>query len=106
MISNPQSGGLQGLLEGFKQKGLGDVVSSWISTGKNQPVSPNQVQQALGQGQIQQIAQKLGLDSSLVSQGLSKILPQVVDKLTPTGSLPAEDKLGEGLSSLKNLLGM
>ena len=106
MISNPQTGGLQGLLESFKQKGLGDVASSWVSTGQNLPVSSAQVQQVLGQGQIQQIAQKLGLDSSQVSEGLSKLLPEVIDKLTPKGSIPSEDLLGEGLGALKKLFGV
>ena len=39
LITNPQTGGLQGLIQTFKEKGLGDAVSSWISTGENQPVS-------------------------------------------------------------------
>jgi uncharacterized protein YidB (DUF937 family) len=106
MITNPQAGGLQGLLESFKNKGLGDIFSSWISTGKNLPVSPDQIQQVLGQGQIQQIARKLGLDSSQVSEGLSKLMPQIVDKLSPKGEIPPEDLLGEGLNTLKKLFGI
>jgi uncharacterized protein YidB (DUF937 family) len=106
MITNPQSGGLQGLLESFKKKGLGDIFSSWISTGKNLPVSPGQVQQVFGQAQIQQIAQKLGLDPSQVSEGLSKLMPAVVDKLTPKGDIPVEDLLGGGLNALKKLFGI
>lgn len=106
MITNPQTGGLQGLLENFRQKGLGDIASSWVSTGQNLPVSPAQVQQALGQGKIQQIAQKMGVDPSRVSEGLSKLLPEVIDKLTPKGNIPPEELLGKGLSSLKKLFGI
>lgn len=106
MLSNPQSGGLQGLLETFKQKGLGEVAGSWVSTGKNLPVSPDQLQQVMGSGKIQEIAQSLGIDASKVSAGLSKILPQVIDKLTPQGSVPGQDALGEGLESIKKLLGV
>ena len=106
MLSNPQSGGLQGLLDTFEQKGLGEIVGSWVSTGKNLPVSPDQLQQVIGSGKIQEIAQSLGIDASKVSAGLSKILPQVIDKLTPQGSVPGQDALGEGLASIKKLLGV
>jgi uncharacterized protein YidB (DUF937 family) len=106
MLSDPQSGGLQGLLDTFKQKGLGEIVGSWVSTGKNLPVSPDQLQQVMGSGKIQEIAQSLGIDASKVSAGLSKILPQVVDKLTPQGSVPGQDALSEGLASIKKLLGV
>lgn len=105
MISNPQTGGLQGLVESFKKKGLGDIAASWVSTGQNLPVSPDQIQQVLGKGQIQQIAQKLGIDPAQVSQGLSQLLPQVVDKLTPKGNIPVESLLGEGLNALKKIFG-
>jgi len=105
MLSNQQSGGLQGLLQSFAQKGLGDVAASWVSTGQNLPISPAQLQGVLGSGKIQEIAQGLGLDASKVSAGLSQILPQVIDKLTPQGSVPGQDTLGEGLASIKKLLG-
>jgi len=104
LITNPQSGGLQGLIEAFKEKGLGDAMSSWISTGENQPVSGDQVQHALGSDLIQQIAQKLGSSKSEVSGGLANLLPDIIDKLTPTGKLPEEDQLSQGLEMLKKSL--
>ena len=104
LITNPQSGGLQGLIETFKEKGLGDAMSSWISTGENQPVSGDQVQHALGSDLIQQIAQKLGSSKSEVSGGLANLLPDIIDKLTPTGKLPEEDQLSQGLEMLKKSL--
>ncbi len=101
LISNPQSGGLQGLIQTFKEKGLGDAMSSWISTGENQPVSGGQIQHALGGNFIQQIAEKLGSSGSEVSGGLANLLPQIIDKLTPNGSLPESDQLNQGLEMLK-----
>ncbi len=101
LISNPQTGGLQGLIQTFKEKGLGDAVSSWISTGENQPVSGSQIQHALGGNFIQQIAEKLGSSGSEVSGGLANLLPEIIDKLTPNGSLPESDQLNQGLESLK-----
>jgi uncharacterized protein YidB (DUF937 family) len=105
MISNPQSGGLQGLLQTFQQKGLGDIFSSWISTGQNQTVSPSQVKHALGGEQIQQLAEKAGLSVGEVSQAVSKMLPEIVNKLTPNGNIEAGGLVDEGLSALKKLLG-
>ena len=101
LISNPQTGGLQGLVQAFKEKGLGDTMSSWISTGKNQPVSGDQIQHALGGNFIQQIAEQLGSSNSEVSGGLANLLPNIIDKLTPTGKLPEGNQLGEGLELIK-----
>jgi uncharacterized protein YidB (DUF937 family) len=106
LITNPQTGGLQGLIQTFKEKGLGDAVSSWISTGENQPVSGDQIQHALGGNFIQQIAEQLGSSKSEVSGSLSNLLPQIIDKLTPSGTLPEGDALNQGLNRLKkDLLG-
>ena len=104
LINNPQEGGLTGLLETFKGKGLGDAVSSWISTGQNQPVSGEQITHVLGKEQIQQIAEKIGIPKGEVSSGLASILPQIIDKLTPNGKLPESGLLEQGLSLVKKQL--
>ncbi len=101
LITNPQTGGLQGLIQTFKEKGLGDAASSWISTGKNQPVSGEQIQHALGGNFIQQIAKQLGSSKSEVSGGLANLLPEIIDKLTPNGSLPESNQLQQSLELLK-----
>ena len=104
LINNPQTGGLGGLVEMFKSKGLGDAVSSWISTGENQPVSNDQITSALGSNTIQEISQKLGISGTDASNGLAALLPQFIDKLTPDGSIPEGDLLEQGLSILKQKL--
>ena len=104
LITNPQTGGLQGLIQTFKEKGLGDAVSSWISTGENQPVTGDQIQHALGGNLIQQIAEQLGSSKTEISGGLSDLLPQIIDKLTPNGTLPDGDSLQQGLNSFKKNL--
>ena len=81
-------GGLQGLVSEFEQKGLGATVKSWIGTGPNQPISPEQVHQALGPDTIAQMAAKFGLSPQELSQKLSQILPKAVDSMTPDGTLP------------------
>jgi uncharacterized protein YidB (DUF937 family) len=83
------SKGLGGLVDMFNQKGLGDVVSSWVSTGKNLPISADQIQAVLGSSQVQALAAKAGIDASRASQAIAEILPQIVDRCTPNGQLPA-----------------
>lgn len=102
LINNPATGGVAGLVEAFKKKGLGDVLDSWIGTGENKPISPDQIKQALGSEKIQQIAEKVGMSKDAVSQNLSQLFPQLIDKLTPNGKLPEADKLGDALNMLKN----
>ncbi len=106
MLTDKQSGGLAGLVTNFQKNGLGDVVSSWIGTGKNLPISAEQIQRVFGNQQVSQIAQKVGIDPEKVSSTLASALPGLVDKLTPNGKVPAEDVLQEGLSLLKGKFGL
>lgn len=84
-----QHGGLGGLVEKFQYSGLGEVVQSWISTGHNLPISPDQLQSVLGNEQVAALASKMGIDPQQAAQQLSTYLPQIVDKLTPNGEMPA-----------------
>jgi uncharacterized protein YidB (DUF937 family) len=104
LLKGPESGGLEGMAQKFNEKGLGDTMSSWIGKGENLPISPDQILQVLGSGQVQQIAEKLGVSSGEASSGLAEMLPQVVDKLTPDGSLPSGDVLNQGLSMIMGKL--
>jgi|WetSurSiteA1Bulk_404760.scaffolds.fasta_scaffold01063_5 uncharacterized protein YidB (DUF937 family) len=101
LINNPQTGGLSGLAQIFKDKGLGDTISSWISTGKNMPVSADQIKHVLGMDQIQQISQNVGVSQDEASNGLAGLLPEIIDKLTPDGNVPESDVLAQGLNMLK-----
>jgi len=99
-----QHGGVAGLLEKFNAAGLGDQMSSWISTGDNLPVDGSQITQALGHGTIGDIAGKLGLPTDQLAGGLAQILPQLIDKMTPNGSTGgSHDLLQESLSALGGL---
>jgi uncharacterized protein YidB (DUF937 family) len=104
LVNNPETGGLQGLIQTFTNKGLGDAVSSWIGTGENQPVSGEQIAGALGNDKIQEIAQKLGISGTEASSGLAALLPQIIDKLTPDGKVPEGRLLQQGMSILKQKL--
>lgn len=106
MLSNKgQSGGLAGLVQAFQQNGMGEQISSWISTGQNLPISADQIKAALGNGQLGQIAGQLGMDEHQAAGGLAGMLPQVIDKLTPNGQMPqGDDLMAQGLELLKGKL--
>ena len=100
-IVNSHPGGVSGLLEAFQKQGLGGVVSSWVGTGANQAVSPEQVQSALGNQQVQEVASKLGVSPQEASSHIAQWLPSVIDHLTPNGQVPAAGtnlmEMGAGL---------
>ena len=105
LINNPQTGGLQGLIQSFKDKGLGGVVSSWVGAGENLPISSEQLTSVLGQSNLQEMAQKVGLPVEGLTEKLTSLLPQVVNQLTPTGSVPEEgDLLSKGMGMLSSFL--
>lgn len=104
LINNPETGGLQGLIKTFQDKGLGNEVASWISTGQNMPVTADQILQVIGNDRLQSIAQKFGLSPQTLSSGLAEMLPHVIDKLSPNGQLPANHLVEQGLSLLKGKL--
>lgn len=107
MLNDPKVGGLQGLVEKFSQGGLGEQVASWVSTGKNLPVSAEQLQSVFSSTGLQDIAAKFGFNSSDMSAQLSNLLPQVIDKLTPNGQVPegGADLSKLAMSALSGLFG-
>jgi uncharacterized protein YidB (DUF937 family) len=86
------SGGLGDLIDRFRQNGQGEKASSWVSTGPNQPVSPAELEQALGPERIQWLTAQTGMSKEELLAGLSQELPDVVDKLTPEGRLPTDQE--------------
>src|SRR6201997_3486414 len=83
-----QHGGLQGVVNEFEKNGLGPTVRSWVGTGPNQPISPEEVHKALGPDLLQQLSAKSGLSVPELTQKLAHVLPQAVDTMTPDGTIP------------------
>jgi uncharacterized protein YidB (DUF937 family) len=104
LLADKNAGGLSGLVDQFSKSGLGDVVSSWVGTGSNLPVSPDQIAKAFGKDKLGQMAQQTGLSHSDLTSALASALPGIVDKLTPQGKIPTDDLLQQGLSFLKGKL--
>lgn len=86
-------GGVGGLVEKFGQNGLGDVAGSWIGTGSNLNISPEQISQVLGSGPVADFARKLGVSPEQASETLAGLLPEAVDRLTPGGTADGADDL-------------
>ena len=102
MLSNDSSqGGLGGLIAKFQRAGLGNVVSSWVGSGQNQPVSGEQLTDVLGADTIAELAEKLGTSQGDAAGQLSDILPDLIYRLTPQGQAPAA-----GLGNADDLMGM
>lgn len=98
-----QPGGLDGLVCRLQLGGLGEIVSSWVSTGHNLPVSPEQLHEALGGDWVTRFAHELEMQPGDALRSLSRLLPAVVDQLTPDGYLP--DVGTSGFGDLDSVLG-
>jgi uncharacterized protein YidB (DUF937 family) len=97
------SGGLGGLVQNFQSQGLGDLIATWVGTGPNQAISPDQIHQVLGSERLSQFASSAGVAPDVAGSTLASMLPGLIDKLTPNGQLPAGNQL-PGLETLMQLL--
>jgi uncharacterized protein YidB (DUF937 family) len=104
IANNGQAGGLSGLADRFQEAGLGNAISSWIGSGQNVPITAEQLRQALGDGPLQQISEETGLNEQDTAEHLSGMLPDLVDKLTPGGSIP-QGGLGNMSALLDHFMG-
>lgn len=92
-------GGLGGLLEKLSRSGNEGTVDSWVRPGENKPIAPGQLGDALGSQTISDLARKAGVSESELLEQLSRVLPGVVDKLTPQGQVPPQNQLDDLLRS-------
>ena len=86
------SGGLGDLVDRFKQNGQGQAADSWVKTGPNQELGPDQLEQAIGPDVLNTLLQQTGLSREELLSRLTRELPAAVDKFTPEGRLPTEDE--------------
>ena len=83
------SGGIGELLERFNLNGQGETAQSWINSGPNKEISPQQLKQAIGSDVLEKLEQQTGLSQEELLARRSRELPMAVDKYTPDGRLPA-----------------
>jgi outer membrane protein OmpA-like peptidoglycan-associated protein/uncharacterized protein YidB (DUF937 family) len=109
LIFDKNSGGIAGLLEKFKQQGLGDVFTSWLGGASATPVAigTQQVENVLGSSAVNGIASRLGLAPDTVLAAASAALPKIIGAVTPNGQLPSAIPAGVGglLSNLSDVGG-
>jgi uncharacterized protein YidB (DUF937 family) len=98
------NGGLQGMMSKMTQSGMGQQVQSWVGTGENQPVSGQQVQQAMDPHELHSMAQQAGMSDEETSDHIAQAMPEMVNQATPQGQMPQQDPFAKGLDSLKKML--
>jgi len=103
LLTNKETGGLDGLMQSFNQQGLGDIISSWVGTGDNAAITPEQIQEVLGSDVIQQLAEKSGVSIDVAKAQLAELLPSLIDKVTPDGTIPEGGLLDKGQELLRGL---
>jgi uncharacterized protein YidB (DUF937 family) len=96
--------GLGGLLEQFQRAGFGHQARSWVGTGQNEPLPPDALEQVFGRGGLAEIARRAGVSERDASQGLSRLMPEVVDRVTPDGQVPDGTALLASVESLSKRL--
>jgi uncharacterized protein YidB (DUF937 family) len=97
-------GGISGLVQQFHDKGLGDVINSWVSTGKNLPISADQIKSVLSNEHLQAFAAKARISPDVASAKIAEVLPMIMDRLTPNGQVPTQNGLlATGMNMLKSL---
>ncbi len=99
-------GGLGGLLEQFQRMGYGEQASSWVGTGQNQPIPADVIGQIFGKDGLSAIARQAGVSEQDASAGLSQLLPEVVDRVTPNGKVPDLDMLSASVDDLSRRFGL
>jgi uncharacterized protein YidB (DUF937 family) len=100
------TGGLADLLAQFQRAGYGEQADSWVSRGQNQPLPANALEQVFGRGALAEIARHAGLSEADTSRGLSQLLPEVVDHVTPDGQVPDADALLASVQALGRRSGL
>ena len=93
-------GGLQKIMSGLEGQGAGAQAKSWVATGENQPVSGQQIKEAVGADQVAQVAEKLGVSHDQAAEVLAKVIPHVVDKASPDGAMPSQESVDSTVKTI------
>jgi uncharacterized protein YidB (DUF937 family) len=97
-------GGLAGLLQAFGRAGYGEQAQSWVSTGRNLPISPDVITQILGGQQVRSMGEEYGVEPHATAGGLASLLPEIINQMTPSGQVesdPQQDDLGALLEGVR-----
>jgi uncharacterized protein YidB (DUF937 family) len=95
-----QRGGLDALVRRFQEQGLGEVVASWVSTGPNRPITPDDLAKILDPEQLAELSRRAGVAVSRLPEALAGLMPTLVDRLTPDGEMPDPYRLLRMMAAL------
>ena len=103
-----QNGGLEGILGKLREGGLSQQADSWVGTGENMNISPDQLQQVFGSSTISDLASRLGMSEQQAGSEMAQLLPELINHLTPEGQVPenSNEEIAQGLSELANSPGL
>ncbi len=99
LIRDQRNDGISGFLGLFRGKGLGGLVDSWTGAGPSLPITPSQVESALGIGVPGAMALQLELGRATVNAALAAMLPEVIARLTHADTLPRDPVLESRLQA-------
>ncbi len=102
-----RNGGLTGVLDKLRGAGLGQQANSWVGTGANMPVGADQLRAALGGSEIGELASHFGLSPEQATDGLSQLMPELVNQMTPEGEVTGDhnDVIAQALEQLRPVAG-
>ena len=86
-------GGLTEVLDRFRQSNPKTPANSWVASGSNEPIAPDELERTLGAERIQWLIEQTGMPKNELLAGLASSLPDAIDKLTPEGRIPTESEL-------------
>ena len=87
--------GVDNTVRDLDERGHGDIGRSWVSRGANQPISPAQLESALGERGIRDLMQQTGMEREELLDVLAEHLPRVIDHLTPEGRIPTDQEASQ-----------
>lgn len=101
-----RNGGIGGVLQRFQNKGYSQQAASWVSTGTNEELQPQAVNEVVGTEELSRLSQQLGVSQEEVSSGMAQILPEMMNHLTPQGGVPddGDQVLDRGRSMLEQIM--
>lgn len=87
------AGALGALVKQLQQSGYAKQVNSWVGTGENIPIAPQELESALGPEAVQALQDQTGMPKAALLSDLSTTLPEAVHELTPDGREPNDSDL-------------
>lgn len=98
-------GGVTRILQDLREAGLDDALSSWVSHGRNQEISADELRRGLGAKRVRRLAQAAGLSEAATAGIVADLLPAIIDRVTPDGTLPRPADLRRAVARLAKRLG-